>query len=66
MTEKLVYSVAEVAEVLGISRPQVYTLIHRSDFPSFRIGGRVLVSIEGLHRWVASQASGAKGGTEDG
>lgn len=56
MTDKLTYSIAETAQVLGISRPQVYTLIHREDFPSFRVGSRVLISSEGLKQWVAVQA----------
>lgn len=63
---KLVYSVAEAAEALGISRPTLYALLHREDFPSFRVGGRVLVSVEGLRRWVEAQAGGIEGGAEDG
>ena len=58
---KRVLSVTEAAEALGISRPTLYTLLHRSDFPSFRIGNRVLISMDGLHRWVAAQASGTEG-----
>lgn len=54
--EKLAYSVSETAQILGVSRPKVYDLLHRSDFPSFRIGGRVLVSADGLRHWVAAQA----------
>lgn len=66
MAEKLAYSVVEVAQVLGISRPKVYDLLHRDDFPAFKIGGRVLVSVEGLRKWVAAQAGGTEGGAEDG
>lgn len=66
MAEKLAYSVVEVAQVLGISRPKVYYLLHRDDFPAFKIGGRVLVSVEGLRKWVAAQAGGTEGGAEDG
>lgn len=61
MTEKLAYSVVEVAQVLGISRPKVYDLLHRDDFPAFKIGGRVLVSVEGLRRWVEAQAAREEG-----
>lgn len=48
-------SVAEAAQALGVSRPTVYRLIARSDFPAFKVGGRTLVSIAGLRSWVASQ-----------
>lgn len=63
MAEKLTYSVSEVAEVLGISRPKVYDLLHRDDFPSFKVGGRVLISVDGLRRWVEAQAAREEGDT---
>ena len=40
---KLTYSAPEVAQLLGISRSAAYNLMHRDDFPSFRIGKRWLV-----------------------
>lgn len=54
--DKLTYSIREASEVLGLSRPKMYDLINCDDFPSFRVGGRVLISVEGLKRWVAAQA----------
>ncbi|MCI8803800.1 MAG: helix-turn-helix domain-containing protein [Oscillibacter sp.] len=53
--DKLAYSTAEAAEVLGVSRPVIYTLIKRADFPAFKLGTRTLVSVEGLREWVAAQ-----------
>ena len=55
--EKLTYSIKEAAEALGISRPKMYDLIHREDFPSFRAGSRVLISAAGLRQWVDDQAT---------
>ena len=57
---KVTLSVTETAAALGVSRPTVYTLLHRQDFPAFRVGGRTLVSAEGLREWVAAQAGGEK------
>ena len=37
-TDKLALSVTEAAALLGVSRPTVYTLIHRADFPAFKLG----------------------------
>lgn len=54
--EKMALSVSETAEILGISRPTVYQLMRRTDFPAFRVGARWLVSRDGLARWVADQA----------
>lgn len=62
MADKLTYSAAETAEVLGVSRPVVYTLIKRNDFPCFKVGSRTLISADGLREWVRQQAK--TGGTE--
>lgn len=55
MADKLAYSPAETAEALGVSRPVVYTLMKRTDFPAFKVGGRTLVSVEGLRALVQAQ-----------
>ena len=54
--DKLAYSLAETAQALGVSRPTVYALIKQPGFPVFQIGGRKLVSVEGLRDWVRNQA----------
>ena len=53
--EPIAVSASEAARLLGISRPTLYNLLNQSDFPSFRVGGRVLVSVAGLQDWVARQ-----------
>lgn len=45
-------SVAEAAEMLGVSTKTAYTLIHRQDFPVLWIGRRARVNREGLLRWI--------------
>ena len=60
MTTKKALSVAEAAEALGITRQCLYSnLLHRKDFPSFKVGRRTLISAEALDRWIAEQAGGA-------
>lgn len=59
MTDKLTVSVTEAAEMLGVSRPTVYSLLNREDFPVFSVGKRRLISADGLRRWVAEQAGEA-------
>ena len=59
MTDKLepvAVSVTETARLLGVSRPVVYQLLNRSDFPAFKLGNRTLVSVEGLREWVRHQS----------
>lgn len=61
MTDKLALSVSETAELLGVSRPTVYNLVCRNDFPSFTVGNRRLISKAGLERWIDEQiGSGVK------
>lgn len=57
---KKALSVAEAAEALGITRQCLYSnLLHRKDFPSFKVGRRTLVSAEALDRWIAEQVRDA-------
>ena len=60
MTEKLeplAVSALEAVRLLGVSKPTIYQYIGRDDFPSFRLSGRVLVSVEGLREWVRNQVA---------
>lgn len=56
--EKLALSVTEAAELLGLSAKSVYTLSHSEDFPAFSVGGRTIISAEGLKEWVDKKAKG--------
>ena len=51
----LAVSAAEAARLLGVARPTLYQLLNREDFPSFRVGNRVLVSVAGLQEWIERQ-----------
>lgn len=55
-------STAEAARLLGVSRPTIYQLINRADFPAFKVGARTLISVAGLERWVEAQAGGVNDG----
>ena len=54
--EKIALSVTEAAQLLGVSRPTIYTLVHRADCPVFQAGHRTLISRVGLEKWVEKQA----------
>lgn len=43
--QKRVYSITEVAAILGIGLRQAYEAAHRGDFPTLKIGKRLLVPI---------------------
>ncbi len=56
-SSRMVMTVEEMGKELGISRATAYELTQRSDFPSFSIGRRVLVSRDGLLKWIERQYS---------
>lgn len=53
--EPLAVSVTKAAQMLDVSRQKMYCLIHQQGFPVFRLGGRTLVSVDGLREWVKAQ-----------
>lgn len=50
-------TVDELVDELHISRKTAYELVRDPDFPSFNIGKRILISREGLQRWVDFRSS---------
>ncbi|MCD8051499.1 MAG: helix-turn-helix domain-containing protein [Clostridiales bacterium] len=58
MSEKLTLKPKEVAEVLGLGITKTYELMHTPDFPSFRVGKRLLVSKKALEEWLEKQQDG--------
>ncbi len=44
-----------IGKVLGVSSTTAYELIHSEDFPSIRIGSRLVVPKEKFREWVNSQ-----------
>ena len=53
--EKTTLSVQELAARLGVSLPVAYELVKRPDFPSLRIGGRILIPVDRFHQWLDRQ-----------
>ena len=48
-----------VAKTLGVSPASGYELLHEKDFPSLRIGNRIVVPKERFIRWVDEHTGGA-------
>lgn len=47
-----------VAKVLGVSISTAYELFHEPDFPTLRVGSRMVVPKEKFVAWVSAQAKG--------
>ena len=51
--DRIVYTIPEVAQMLGINRCLAYALARQGDLPAIRLGGRVLVPRDRLERFLA-------------
>lgn len=50
--KKLALSVIEMGKALGISRSTAYALSRRADFPTARIGQRIVIPVDALQDWL--------------
>lgn len=58
--EKLVYSIAECAERLGISKSLCYEMARTGQLPVLRCGQkRLVVPVRALELWLITQTKGA-------
>lgn len=57
-TQRLTINVAELAEVLGISKPVAYELTRKNGFPAVRVSERrIIIPVDGLCRWLEAEAA---------
>jgi len=55
----LTLTVEQVGKVLGISRTKAYELVHAKDFPTIRIGKRLIISKFALVKWIQENGGAA-------
>ena len=53
--EKSNLNVKGVSAFLGIGMTKAYEIVNQPGFPSFRIGRKILVSVEDLKEWQRQQ-----------
>lgn len=56
----LFFNAESVGKVLGISSTTAYELMHREDFPSIKIGNRIIVPKEKFIEWANMQSERRK------
>jgi excisionase family DNA binding protein len=59
VTEPLAVDIAQAAGLLGVSANLLRTKVDRHEVPHFRIGDRLLFSIEALRQWSTDRALAA-------
>ena len=52
MEEKRCYTVKELQEILGISRPTVYELLKRNEFRWIQVGTKSRISKKSFDEWL--------------
>ena len=56
----LLLNVKQLAALLCVSDSSVYELIEEEDFPSLRIGKRIVIPKEELRKWITSHTKGGQ------
>ena len=56
----LLLNVKQLAKLLGVSDSSVYELIQEDDFPSLRIGKRIVIPKEELRKWITAHTKGGQ------
>ena len=51
----LMLSVPDMAQVLGISRAGAYELAHSREFPSMKVGSRIIIPKDKFLLWIEQQ-----------
>lgn len=52
ISDKRSYSVAEAAEILGVSKRSIYNLCSQDAFKSVRIGSKLRISKKSFDEWL--------------
>lgn len=50
--DKIVYTIPEVAQLLGISRSYAYELVKRNEIPILKLGKRRMIPKQYLEQWI--------------
>ena len=61
-TEVLVYTVPQVARMLGINRNLGYELARQGQIPTIKLGRRLLCPKAAVDRWLGEAGQGLKNG----
>ena len=57
---KMTLSVREAAELIGISKPKMYELIHSNEIPSIHVGKKIVIARQALLDWLSKGENNGK------
>lgn len=56
--EKIVFTVKEVSQMLGIGINQTYALVKKNNFPSIKIGQQYFIPKDQFKEWLKKESIG--------
>ena len=56
----LMLNMKQLSDLLGISDASAYELVWEEDFPSLRIGKRIVIPKAELRRWISAHTKGGQ------
>ena len=56
----LMLNAETLAKVLGVAPSSAYELMHEKDFPTLKVGNRLVIPKEDFITWVRSHTGGSK------
>ncbi len=56
--ERLLLTINEAAQLLGIGKTLAWSLVQRGELPSVRLGRLVRIPLAELEAWITAQAKG--------
>ena len=56
MAEKRCYTVKDLRDILGVSRPSVYDLLKKNEFRWILVGGKYRISKKSFDAWLDDEA----------
>lgn len=57
MESKEYMNATETAAMLGVSKSLLYKILKQPDFPACRLGGKWIISREGVEEWLKERMS---------
>lgn len=57
--QRRVYVPEDLMPLLGIGRSTAYELVNRRDFPTVRVGRKILIPRDAFERWLEAQTAEA-------
>lgn len=56
MAEKRCYTVKDLQDILGVSRPSVYDLLKKNEFRWILVGGKYRISKKSFDTWLDDES----------